>query len=75
MQGKYQQPEGSFLVHMPKVTYVTTGGKKWLQINKFEWNEIEFRCFHHSICLNELVILVGWNIKVGKLIELWPSNV
>ena len=41
-----------------------------------KWKEIT-RCFkHHSICFDELIILVVSNVKIGcKMAELWPFKV
>ena len=54
---------------------VAQGGKKWLKIPKSKRKEIELRSFHHSIHLDELIILVGSNVKIGwKMAKLWPPK-
>ena len=47
------------------VVHVATFGKKWLKIPKSKRKEIELRSFHHSTRLDELIILVWWNVKIG----------
>ena len=40
-------------------------GKKWLKKPKSERNDIELESFHYWTRLDELVILVGSNFKIG----------
>ena len=56
---------GYFLVRAPNVAHVATSGKKWLKKPKSERNEMEHRYFHHWTRLNELIILVWSNVKIG----------
>ena len=56
-------------VYAPNVVRVAKSGPKPKQ------NEIELRSFHHSIRLDELIILVWSNVQIGyKMTELWPSQ-
>ena len=51
-----------FWVHAPNVA---TSGKKWLKLPKSKRDELELRYFHHSTRLDELIILVWSNVKIG----------
>ena len=43
---------------------------------KYKRNEIELRSFHHSIRLEELIILVWSFVQIGyKVTKLWPPEV
>ena len=40
-------------------------GKKWLKKTRSERNEIQLISFHHWTRLDELIILVWSNVKIG----------
>ena len=63
---------GYFWVRAPNVANVATGGKfchlwlkKWLKKPKSERNDMELRYVHHLTRLNDLIILVWSNVKIG----------
>ena len=54
---------------------VATGGKKWLKKPKPEANEMELLFLHHWTRLDELIILVWSNVKIGqKMTNLWAPK-
>ena len=72
LMGRANTKRRWFGVYAP---YLATGGKNWPEISKHKWNEIELRSFYHSICLDELIILVWSEVQIGyKMTELWPSQ-
>ena len=56
---------GVLLGPAPNVAHVATGGKKWLKKLKSERNKMELRYVHHWTRLNELIIFVWSNVKIG----------
>ena len=60
--GMYQQLEGGFRLHARNTAHVRPRSKKGSKLYK---NEIALSYFHHSIRLNELIILMWSDVKIG----------